>query len=284
MPIDSIEFEFGLFQSKLDCSYLYNDEPNVCHLSLTLPDKPPVDPSGYPVMVWFNGGGFMIGSAAWPQYDPTKMAALANREGRPTIIISVNYRVGIFGNMASFDLVEDAKSHGQEGAGNQGLRDQQTALKWVQKNIKGFGGDPSKVTIFGESAGSASVNAHIVAKSSERLFSRGILESGTITMVSAFPVEVQDSFYQNVLKALNITGATAKERVEALRNASLEDIFKAVPPNHPHRPTCDNYFLDFIPTFADIENKNPRLYPDWMDAVMFGCTKDDVPPTPHLTR
>jgi len=55
----------------------------------------------------------------------------------------------------------------------------------------------------------------------------------------------------------------------------LEEIFKAVPMTHPN-PTCDGVFLDFVPTFADIEDKNPRLFPEWMDAVMFGCTKDDV--------
>jgi carboxylesterase type B len=229
-------------------------------------------------MVWFHGGGFVIGSASWPQYNPTKLAALANTEGRPTIILSVNYRVGIFGNMASHDLLEYAKSIGQEGAGNQGLRDQTTALKWVQKFIKGFGGDPDKVLIFGESAGSASCNMHMIAKPSQGLFKRAILESGTATMVSAFPLEVQDHFYQDVLKKFDITGSTAKERVEALRSLPLEKIFEKITQAHPSRATCDGYFLDFIPTFADVENSNPRLFPDWMDAVMFGCTKDDVSP------
>jgi len=247
-----------------------------CHLTLALPDKPPVDESGYPVMVWFNGGGFVIGSAAWPQYNPTKMAALANARGKPTIIISVNYRVGIFGNIASHDLLEYAKSIGQEGTGNQGLRDQLTALKWVQKFIKGFGGDPNKVLIFGESAGSGSCNAHMVAKPSAKLFKRAILESGTITMVSAFPIETQDMFYNQVLQTLGVSGSTAKEKVEALQKVPIEKIFEKIGMNHPNRPTCDGYFLDFIPTFADIEDKNPRLFPEWMDAVMFGCTKDDV--------
>jgi carboxylesterase type B len=274
--LQSIEFEFGLFQSRLPCDYLYNDEMKSCHLTLALPDKPPVDESGYPVMVWFNGGGFVIGSAAWPQYNPTKMAALANARGKPTIIISVNYRVGIFGNIASHDLLEYAKSIGQEGTGNQGLRDQLTALKWVQKFIKGFGGDPNKVLIFGESAGSGSCNAHMVAKPSAKLFKRAILESGTITMVSAFPIETQDMFYNQVLQTLGVSGSTAKEKVEALQKVPIEKIFEKIGMNHPNRPTCDGYFLDFIPTFADIEDKNPRLFPEWMDAVMFGCTKDDV--------
>jgi carboxylesterase type B len=279
-PLDSIEFEFLLFQSRLEYN-LYNDEPNSCHLTLTLPDKPPISPEGYPVMVWFHGGGFMIGSASWPQYDPSKMTALANESGKPTIIISVNYRVGIFGNCASKDLLEYNQSIGQEGVGNYGLRDQQTALKWIQKNIKGFKGDPSKVLLFGESAGSVSVNAHMIGKGSERLFSRAILESGTISMGGAFPVEVQDMFYQNLLKMFNITGSTAKERVEALRKVPLDEVFAKVGPSHPHRPTCDGYFIDFVPSFVDIADKNPRMFPTWIDAIMFGCTKDDVPPPPQ---
>src|SRR5947199_10098416 len=103
--LQAIEFEFRLFQSRLDYSYCYNDELNSCHLTLPMPDKPPVSPGGYPVMVWF-------------QYNATKMAAVANDHGRPTIIISVNYQVSIFGNMASKDLSEDTHSHGREGVGN----------------------------------------------------------------------------------------------------------------------------------------------------------------------
>jgi carboxylesterase type B len=232
-------------------------------------------------MVWFNGGGFIIGSAAWPQYNPTKMAAVANEAGKPTIIITVNYRVSIFGNLASKDLIEDAKSHGQEGAGNQGLRDQLTALKWVQKFIKGFGGDPNKVLIFGESAGGASCNAHMVSPLSKNLFKRAIMESGSITMVSAFPLEAQEGFYQQVLKMFNIEGATAKERVEALRKIPLDQVLEKIPMGFPSRPTVDGHFLDWAPTFQDIEDKNPKLFPEFLDAVMFGCTKDDVPPIPH---
>jgi carboxylesterase type B len=278
MPLDAIEFEFGLFQNRLPYEYIYNDEFQSCHLTLALPDAAPVDPAGYPVMVWFNGGGFVIGSAAWPQYNPSRLAALANEKGRPTIVITVNYRVSIFGTLASADLLEDAKSHGQEGVGNQALRDQQTALKWVQKFIKGFGGNPEKVLIFGESAGSASVNAHMIAKPSEKLFSRAILESGTITMVSAFPMEAQEGLYQKLLGMFNITGETAKERVAALRALSLETIFEQVNASWPARPTVDGYFLEFVPSFVDIEQKNPVLFPEWLDAVMFGCTKDDVLP------
>lgn len=235
-------------------------------------------------MVWFHGGGFVIGSASWPQYNPSKMAALANEKGKPAIIIAVNYRVNIFGNIASYDLLEYAKSIGQEGTGNQGLRDQQTALKWVQKFIKGFGGDPNKVLIFGESAGSASCNMHMIAKSSEGLFKRAILESATAAMTSAFPIEVQDQFYQGVLKTFGITGSTPKERVEALRALPLEKIFEKIGQNHPNRATNDGVFLDFIPTFEDIENSNPRLFPTWMDGVMFGCTKDDVSLSKYRTN
>jgi len=95
-------------------------------------------------------------------------------------------------------------------------------------------------------------------------------------MVSAFPLEVQDGFYQGLLKKFNITGSTAKERVEAFKKIPMEEIFKNVTIGHPCRPTVDNYFLDWAPSFADIEEKNPRLFPSWLDAAMFGCTKDDV--------
>ncbi|HUV13836.1 MAG TPA: carboxylesterase family protein, partial [Acidobacteriota bacterium] len=101
-----------------------------------------------PVMVWIHGGGLTSGSASQPLYDGTKMA----RKG--VVVVTINYRVGPFGFLAHPELSRESE-HGSSG--NYGVLDQVAALKWVQQNIVEFGGDPGRVTIFGESAGSRSV-------------------------------------------------------------------------------------------------------------------------------
>jgi para-nitrobenzyl esterase len=124
-----------------------------------------------PVMVWFYGGGFMVGSASYPMYDGEALA----RKG--VVVVTVNYRLGIFGFMAHAALTKESPNH---VSGNYGFLDQVAALHWVRENIAGFGGDPNNVTIFGESAGAVSVAAHLVSPLSTGLFHRAILQSPAI--------------------------------------------------------------------------------------------------------
>jgi len=121
-----------------------------------------------PVMVWIHGGAFIAGGSN--QYDGVRLAS----EG-PVVVVTLNYRLGALGFMSHPEL--DA-ARGAQPSGNDALRDQQLALEWVQKNIAAFGGDPSNVTLMGESAGSMSTCVHLVSPTSQKLASRFILESG----------------------------------------------------------------------------------------------------------
>ena len=103
-----------------------------------------------PVMVWIYGGGFQAGATSEPRQDGEHLA----RKG--VVIVSMNYRLGIFGFFSHPGLTAESAHH---ASGNYGLMDQAAALEWVRKNIAAFGGDPNNVTIFGESAGSFSVSA-----------------------------------------------------------------------------------------------------------------------------
>ncbi len=115
-----------------------------------------------PVMAFIYGGAFVIGNAANPLYDGSYIAA-----NEDIIVVSFNYRIGAFGFLVTEEL-----------DGNYGFQDQQLALKWINENIQSFGGDPEKVTIFGESAGAVSVSIHLAsAPDSEDLFRAGIMES-----------------------------------------------------------------------------------------------------------
>uniref|UniRef100_A0A914VBY0 Carboxylic ester hydrolase n=1 Tax=Plectus sambesii TaxID=2011161 RepID=A0A914VBY0_9BILA len=124
--------------------------------------------STLPVMIWLFGGGFTGGSLI--EYSPTE-GIITNLVSRGVIVVTINYRLGIFG---FFTTYTDAFPS------NLGLRDQVAAFKWVRSNIDSFGGDPTKVTIFGESAGACSVSMHTVSPLSKGTFDQGIIESGAL--------------------------------------------------------------------------------------------------------
>jgi para-nitrobenzyl esterase len=123
-----------------------------------------------PVLVYFYGGGFMAGDGSEPRYDGASMAR------RGIVTVTVNYRLGIFGFFAHPELT---KASPHQSSGNYGLMDQHAALVWVHNNIKAFGGDPHKVTIAGESAGSNSVSCQVATPLSKGLFRGAIGESGS---------------------------------------------------------------------------------------------------------
>ena len=128
------------------------------------------DPSGRrPVMVWFHGGGFAIGSASSPLYDGAHLA----RSG-DVVVVSVNHRLGLLG----FLHLEALFGEDYAGSGNAGVLDLIAALRWVKRNIERFGGDPECVTIFGESGGGGKVSALLAAPAARGLFQRAIIQSG----------------------------------------------------------------------------------------------------------
>jgi para-nitrobenzyl esterase len=124
---------------------------------------------GAPVMVWIHGGSFTAGSGSQAVYDGAALAA------RGAVVVTINYRLGRFGFFAHPALTAEA---GGSPTGNWGLMDQLAALRWVRANIGVFGGDPAKVTIFGESAGGGSVNSLMTMPAARGLFARAIAQSG----------------------------------------------------------------------------------------------------------
>ncbi|KAF5315221.1 hypothetical protein D9619_007255 [Psilocybe cf. subviscida] len=155
--------------------------------------------SKLPVVVWIFGGGFELGGTS--MYDGGAIVSRSIALNQPVIYVSMNYRLTGFGFLASQE-VKDA------GVGNLGLQDQRQALRWVQKYIGQFGGDPTKVTIWGESAGAISVALHMVANNAntEGLFRAGFMESGS-------PIPVGDitngqKYYDFLVKDTGCSGAS----------------------------------------------------------------------------
>jgi len=164
------EFGSHCMQGKVYGDMVFHD-PGGSEDCLTLNVWVPANHSAakLPVMVWIHGGGFAAGATSEGRQNGSHLA----RQG--VIVVSMNYRLGIFGSLVHPELVRES---GHNAAGNYGLLDQLAALEWVHDNIAAFGGDPANVTIFGESAGSFSVSAHMASPLSKGLFQKAIGESG----------------------------------------------------------------------------------------------------------
>ena len=139
------------------------------YLNIWSADLAPKTPQ--PVLVYFHGGGFIAGDGSEPRYDGTSMAQ------NGIVTVTVSYRLGIFGFMAHPELSAESSYN---GSGNYAFLDQVAALQWVKDNIAGFGGDPQRIIIAGESAGSMSVSALMISPLSQDLIAGVIGESGSV--------------------------------------------------------------------------------------------------------
>ena len=139
---------------------------------------------GLPVLVYFYGGGFVAGDGSEPRYDGESMAK------KGMVAVTVNYRLNIFGFYAHPELSAEAP---YKASGNYGLLDQNAALRWVKNNIEAFGGDPEKVTIAGESAGSISVSIQMASPLSKDLIAGAIGESGASIHPTLAPIPLKEA-------------------------------------------------------------------------------------------
>ena len=207
-----------------------------------------------PVLVYFYGGGYMAGDGSEPRYDGEVMA----RKG--IVALTVNYRLGVFGFFAHPELTKESPHH---ASGNYGLLDQAAALAWVQKNIAAFGGDPKRVTIAGESAGSISVSAQMASPLSRDLIAGAIGESGALINPTLAPVPLDKAEATGTAFAAFVSAADLK----ALRAMPADALLEAT--GKPQAPrfgsTVDGYFLPKTPAeiFAAGEQAHVPLLAGW---------------------
>jgi para-nitrobenzyl esterase len=171
------------------------------------------DEARLPVLVYFFGGGFMAGDGSEPRYDGASMA----RKG--VVAVTVNYRLNVFGFLAHPELTKESPHH---ASGNYGLLDQVAALRWVRRNIAAFGGDPARVTIAGESAGSISVSAQMASPLSKDLIAGAIGESGSL-MGTLTPVSLAEAEQVGVRFADKLGAKSLAD----LRNIPAERLLEA---------------------------------------------------------
>jgi para-nitrobenzyl esterase len=189
-----------------DCLYL-----NVWTASLDKRGRP------RPVMVWIHGGGFFAGFGGEERHNGVSLAK------KGVVVVTLNYRLGAFGFLAHPAFAAESPYH---AAGNYGLLDQLAALRWVQRNIARFGGDPSRVTIFGESAGGMSVGSLIASPLGKGLFQRAILESGTGVGVGTARGDTAQRIGMQFAESLHVKGSGV-EAARKLRALSADEVLGA---------------------------------------------------------
>lgn len=230
-----------------------------------------------PVLVYFYGGGYVAGDGSEPRYDGASMAS------KGLVTVTVNYRLGVFGFLAAPGLAAESPQH---ATGNYGLLDQVAALRWVRDNIARFGGDPARITIGGESAGSISVSALMASPLSKRLIAGAIGESGAlIAPIAPQPraaAEASGSAFMAQLHA---------DSIDALRAMPAQALLQATDPQarpaFDFAPDVDGLFLTEAPaeTFAHGEQaKVPLLLGSNSQEGFYPAILHDRPPTPANYR
>ncbi|KAI0360388.1 carboxylesterase [Trametes cingulata] len=213
----------GLKQSEFEC----------LNLNITCPADATPD-SYYPVMIWIHGGANRGSGSHWIT-DAGPLVQKSILIGKPVVIVSINFRLGLLGFAASPALRDDNHAAGDEGVGNYGLRDQQRAMEWVHRYIHAFGGDPNNVTLFGESTGAGDILCHLHSAANEvaPLFQRAIVQSALVDL------DVPN-VHQIGWQMSKLMSALRVQTIEELRAVDAE---KLVVLGHSMRATDDGVFF-----------------------------------------
>jgi para-nitrobenzyl esterase len=212
-----------------------------------------------PVLVYFYGGGFVAGDGSEARYQGESMA----RKG--IVALTVNYRLGVFGFLALPELTKESSHH---SSGCYALLDQHAALRWVQQNIAAFGGDPKRVTIAGESAGSVSVSAQMASPLSKDLIAGAIGESGSI--ISTLPAVPLAQAEQNGLKFAAGVGANSLSALRAMPAEQLLDASSKPGTPFPS-PNVDGYFFPKPPAEIYAAGEQARV------PLLVGSNSAEIP-------
>jgi para-nitrobenzyl esterase len=228
------------------------------YLNIWSPARTPKDK--LPVFVWIYGGGFSSGSAACAVYDGEEMS----KNG--IIFVSINYRVGVLGFLVHPELNKESEN---KVSGNYGLLDQVAALKWINRNIEAFGGDPSKITIAGQSAGSMSVCSLVASPLTKGLFRGAIAQSGGI--LSGF---MNSNFADAEKAGVSFMEKMKSSNIADLRKKTAEELFAA---GGNFSPVSDGYMIpkDVIGAFRTGQFNDVAIIAGWVtgDGSLMGESK-----------
>ncbi|KAI3327192.1 alpha/beta-hydrolase [Xylariaceae sp. AK1471] len=241
------------FQTPLDAStygyscYQYGSNLNLSEDCLTLNVVRPHNVSKsdkLPVLVWIYGGGLFAGSSADPQYNLSGIVRVSQDSQQPVIAVSINYRLGIWGFLQTPQILA-------EGSSNAALMDQRLALTWIKENIAAFGGDPDRVTVWGESAGAQSIALHLhsFGGRDDGLFQTAILESGSAIGVALQPLASYTSPVDNLTRTVGCHDVP--DQLACLRSISSEELFSARNINYWYPLVDGNFLTDYPSALAE---------------------------------
>jgi para-nitrobenzyl esterase len=208
-----------------------------------------------PVMVWIYGGGFQAGATSEGRQDGENLAH------KGVVVVSMNYRLGIFGFFSHPELTKESPHH---ASGNYGLLDQAAALQWVHNNIVAFGGDPANITIFGESAGSFSVCGQMASPLSKNLIAKAIGESGAF-FSRTLPAHSLAETEKTGVDFAQENNATTLDQLRAIPAQQLLDAAMKKDHGFHFGPNVDGYFFPESPAaiYAKGEQAHVPLLAGW---------------------
>ncbi|RDW94260.1 hypothetical protein BP5796_00023 [Coleophoma crateriformis] len=221
----TIPFPADVTESEFDCLNLFVVRPSREALV-----KAGFDPEApLPVLTWIHGGGLGFGACTDPMWNPTNLVLESLRLGKPFVAVYLNYRLGVFGFLATSAMLEIQKPDEVHGL-NFGLRDQKVGLQWVFDNIAAFGGDPERITIAGQSAGGNSVNVHALEaklNGSSHLFSGAILQSGAMGTIGPVSVEAAEGQWNNLCQRLGVVAEDKFSKLLEMEKIGVADLIAA---------------------------------------------------------
>lgn len=250
-------------ESREDCLFL----------NVYTPSSSSTRESTLPCLVWIHGGGFEFGSS--DLYNGSSLVNFWSQSQSPALLVTMNYRLNIFGFIGSEKLRDRDPLR---STGNYGIQDQRMALRWVQENIGAFGGDPKKVTIFGQSAGAGSVSMHLSMPQSFGLYAGALMESGGFSGWTAQSMSRKELWFQRLMNQ------TQCQDLDCLLTLPTEELFSAylaIPqgrcckesllgdPFIPWAPAIDGVELQSHPLDLLIEEKVNQV------PMVIGSTVDD---------
>jgi len=232
------------------------------YLNIYSPAKSEED--NLPVLVWFFGGGFQWGYPSEMEFDGERLAR------RGIILVTVNYRLGVFGFFAHPEITAEAP----DAPGNFGSLDQQAGLHWVKRNIKAFGGNPDNISIAGQSAGGASVMLQLANEDNRGYINQAIIMSGMfndpfVKNTFIIPQDIS-TIEENGVEFLKFLGVNSVEEARKLDPFFIRDKYGEYASNHPRFSPCiDGRFCKEVPYFVIADNRHGNV------PIMSGNTEDE---------
>ncbi|KAH6879154.1 Alpha/Beta hydrolase protein [Alternaria rosae] len=224
---------------------------------------------GLPVFVWVHGGGLSIGANSWPQYDLRRFVERGVETGKPFIGVSMEYRLNIFGFLASEEI---------GATGNMGYKDQVLAFRWVKKHIAGFGGDPNNITTAGESAGAISLSTLLCANvGNEGLFERVVIMSGEASLRKWRNKWWHQKMCEDQSAYLKIDSSDVESRRRILLDTDAEELAQRLPLAQHFAATVDGQFFTQEVTIKSIMDGSSVIHkPLWCKEFVIGDTQHDA--------